>query len=284
MNKQSKRWAFTLNNYSPEDEKILQGSMNSIFSYLIYGKEVGPTSGTPHLQGYFEVSKKRRGSAIKRDIGVTAMRLSTARRSAEVNSTYCSKDNVAFEDGCKMKQGERRDLLLIKEDIEKGKSLDYIWNEHFTNMIRYRNGLLSYYTRTKAKQFREPPMVYILHGPTGTGKTYRAYNHDPESFWVYPGKGWFDGYEGQHVAIFDEFDGSDLDFAQFKRITDRYPISVPVKGAYTPWCPKVIYFTSNIRPMHWWGEERKSEGWWDQLTRRVTTENIILMKDPLIIN
>lgn len=65
------------------------------------------------------------------------------------------------------------------------------------------------------------------------------------------GKGWFDGYTGQRVALFDDYTG-DLDLDLFLRITDRYKCNVPVKGSSVYWNPEVIYFTSNINPTLWY--------------------------------
>lgn len=45
-----KRICFTLNNYTEEDERRIQES-SEIYRYAIYGRELAPTSGTPHLQG-----------------------------------------------------------------------------------------------------------------------------------------------------------------------------------------------------------------------------------------
>ena len=46
---------FTLNNYS-EDEYL--NILNSeYFKYVIIGKEICPTTGTPHLQGYGELER-----------------------------------------------------------------------------------------------------------------------------------------------------------------------------------------------------------------------------------
>ncbi len=62
--KESRRYIFTLNNYTEEDVKILMEE-KVFFSYLLFGKEIAPTTGTPHLQGYFELPKKK----IMRGIG-----------------------------------------------------------------------------------------------------------------------------------------------------------------------------------------------------------------------
>lgn len=45
-----KRFVFTLNNYGPEDEERIQGHIAD-FRFAIYGREIAPSTGTPHLQG-----------------------------------------------------------------------------------------------------------------------------------------------------------------------------------------------------------------------------------------
>jgi len=59
---QGKSWAFTLNNYTPEDEKLLKDLEKS---YVVYGREVGET-GTPHLQVVIVFRKSVRFAALKK--------------------------------------------------------------------------------------------------------------------------------------------------------------------------------------------------------------------------
>jgi len=62
-------WTFTLNNYRQEDfDHIEELHRQGHFKYLIYGKEVGE-SGTPHLQGFCQLSKKQRFSGVKKLFG-----------------------------------------------------------------------------------------------------------------------------------------------------------------------------------------------------------------------
>lgn len=84
----SKRWCFTLNNYTQEDfdNIILTCSSNS--SKYIVGKEVGE-SGTPHLQGYFEYYRKIRPLSLKLSDKIHWER---AKGTKSQNITYCSKD------------------------------------------------------------------------------------------------------------------------------------------------------------------------------------------------
>lgn len=63
-------WTFTLNNYRDEDfDHLEQLYRQNHFKYLIYGKEVCPTTGTIHLQGFCQLSKKQRFAGVKKLLG-----------------------------------------------------------------------------------------------------------------------------------------------------------------------------------------------------------------------
>lgn len=47
-------WCFTLNNYTLKEYEALQ---NQECRYLLMGKEIAPTTGTPHIQGYIQLNK-----------------------------------------------------------------------------------------------------------------------------------------------------------------------------------------------------------------------------------
>ena len=93
------------------------------------------------------------------------------------------------------------------------------------------------------------PTVYWLCGPTGCGKTRQAFNFCPQSTWMASNcMQWFDGYNNESVAIFDDFRSSDCKFNWFLQVTDRYLKSVPVKGGFVPWNPSTIVITCPRRP------------------------------------
>lgn len=51
----SERWLFVLNNYTTDEEekisKLIENKALKI-KYLVFGREIAPTTGTPHLQGF----------------------------------------------------------------------------------------------------------------------------------------------------------------------------------------------------------------------------------------
>jgi len=96
--------------------------------------------------------------------------------------------------------------------------------------------------------------VWVFWGPTGTGKSRRAwveagmdaYSKDPRSkFWC--------GYIGQRNIVIDEFRGG-IDLSHMLRWLDRYPVRVEIKGSSRPLLAEKIWITSNLSPDEWYPE------------------------------
>lgn len=92
-----RRWVFTLNNYTPVEEGLLQ---TAEIPFVIYGREIAPGTGTPHLQGYIELCDRGSTlSAVKKILGIDRIHLEQARGSAHECIVYCSKDGNVFQSG-----------------------------------------------------------------------------------------------------------------------------------------------------------------------------------------
>lgn len=247
-----KAWCFTLNNYTEEEEKQLLSlvEMKSV-SYLIYGREVG-AQGTPHLQGYLELPIRKSLRGVKRLLGLERVHLEERRGSQEQAIIYCKKEHDFIEKGEKMRQGERKDLDVIREEIKEGVSELEIAERHFGKWVVYRRSFAAYRELLRENDARVVPEVVVYWGPTGTGKTRKVYEEEKaQDIWTWGGDRWFDGYRGHPVALFDDFRG-ELKFGMLLRVLDRYPIRVPVKSNFTMFNPRRIYITSNVEPGEWY--------------------------------
>lgn len=97
--------------------------------------------------------------------------------------------------------------------------------------------------------------VFVLWGPTGTGKTRFAHDQIMNTSSWSPGDyAWFDGYIGQDIVIFDDYRG-EYPLQMLLKLLDRYPMRVPVKGGFTTWRPRKVYITSNLSPRAWYPTE-----------------------------
>lgn len=294
------KWTWTLNNYTPEEEQnILESFENGTVSYVIYGKETCPSTGTPHLQGYLEVPKKLRLGGIKRISGFTRCHLAGSRGSPSENKDYCSKGEqskqeweefgtsgpnyglnaVVVEHGRPSRgQGRRNDLESVRDSIDAGASVDELWSEHFGQMVRYEKAFKRYKHLKSKRDPNVTPEVYVIWGPTGNGKSRFPRVMDPELFSV-PDVTlqWWDGYEDQKTILLDDFDGKDCPIARFLRYIDRYDVQVPVKGSFTPLLATRIWISSNTHPDDWFPNEALVKK--DAVRRRIT--KILHLQHPI---
>lgn len=263
-NKTARCWVFTVNNYTPEDELGWVEYGSTKCSYLTYGREVGE-SGTPHLQGYMELIQTRtRRSTIStwfRNKNLTLPHLEPKSHRSTVDECvdYCHKDGDFYEVGAvkvkHLNQGKRTDIEVVRDAIVAG-DINNEWDllNSVTSMAAFKFGSV-YLNNMVLPASRDPPIVFWLHGPTGSGKS-RASAQFVDKFiargWNYwranQGLAWFDGYNRQEIAWFDDFrfSGKQCDYAFLLNITDRYPLRVPVKGNFVVWMPKIIIFTSPL--------------------------------------
>ena len=83
----SKRWCFTLNNYTNEHVDLISSIVPIVCNKYIVGKEVGK-SGTPHLQGFLEFKDKVRPLS---KIPIKEVHWEKARGN-DMSQNYCGKD------------------------------------------------------------------------------------------------------------------------------------------------------------------------------------------------
>ena len=99
MEKQSRGWCWTLNNYSEEEYENMKNTNTvntlKILKYVI-GREIGK-NGTAHLQGYYYFKSPKKFKQIK-EINNRA-HWEAAKGNPEQNYKYCSKEGDYIEYG-----------------------------------------------------------------------------------------------------------------------------------------------------------------------------------------
>lgn len=93
------RFTFTLNNPTKEDElkKVQEFLQGERFKKFLFQKEVAPSTGTPHLQGVYEVNAPRTLSAEKKNWsqhGYPSIHLERAVGTWEANVKYVTKSDT----------------------------------------------------------------------------------------------------------------------------------------------------------------------------------------------
>lgn len=251
-----RRGCFTLNNPTEEEWLWLTttwcGWPKNNPTWMIIGKEVGET-GTSHLQGAFTLNTQVAFSTIKMWPGFRRAHLEPMHGTPLDSKVYCSKQDLEpFEFGILPTPGKRTDLADACEAIKNGMTLREMTDNHATVVVKFFKGLTVLRSLRAGPRDPDalPPTIYWLHGATGTGKTKCSWElgcsvSSPSEIWFAPaGTQWFDGYDGQRVAIFDDFRAKGTKFEFLLRLCDRYPLQVPFKGGFVNWKPDWIIFTT----------------------------------------
>lgn len=116
-----KAFAFTHNNYTNDTVEyysnlFANGVADGSIVYGVFGKEVAPTTGTPHLQGYVFFAERRRVGAVRRLFA--GAHVEQARASSEHNREYCTKGGDFVEFGSASScptQGKRTEFDRFKD-------------------------------------------------------------------------------------------------------------------------------------------------------------------------
>lgn len=269
----AKYWVFTLNNYTEEEVDLLSKAcdVDPDIAYVAFGKEVGD-QGTPHLQGHLELSRRLTlGNLKSRSSIPLRCHLKVRRGTFEQSEEYCQKDGDFVSWGARVSKGAgaRTDLEELRLALNDGMPLREISNEFFSHYMRYRRSINSFFMLHSIPRTWQCSVI-IYYGRTGTGKTSAVYGNLPsiEDIWVYPGGGWFDGYAGEKIVLFDDFSGSEFKIGYLLKVLDRYPMRVPIKGDFVNWAPQEIYITSNLNPDVWFPNAHQAHR--EALKRRFT--------------
>lgn len=247
----SKRWCFTINNYSDEDIGLLSGLE---CKYLVYGKEVGE-SGTPHLQGFCTFSGMKRLSAMKK-IHPTA-HWETAKGTSEQAAAYCKKDGNFFEKGSVPNGvgGGNDKLKEMLNSLKKGASIKEVAEMDPATYVRNYRGIKDY-AALQTTAFRSDDVRgYWFFGAPGTGKSHKARELFPEAYMKSQNR-WCDGYGGESTIILDDLDQQGTCLGHLLKIwMDKYPCTGETKGGQVNLQHKRFIITSNYTPSELWPED-----------------------------
>lgn len=161
---------FTCNNPSDDKHKEISDLLSdkSMVKYAVMQSEVGE-KGTPHLQGYVVFNTRKMYSSVinyLKSCHIEA-RLGTHKQAKD----YCMKEDtrliftepIQFGDDSDIPQpGQRTDLLLVKNAIEKGTPIDEIERDNFGAFARHSKYFLEFYQKTRSKKVIEEQKVEML--------------------------------------------------------------------------------------------------------------------------
>ena len=221
--------------------------------YLIYQIEECPKTKKHHIQGYCELKSQLSLSTIRNMTQDNQIHIEKRYGSQAQAISYASKSDTRvsgpYEIGTRRAQGNRNDLAALTEQVTAQSCLDDVADQYPCLYIKYYKGIEKL-INSKIVDRTWKPEVILYWGPTGTGKTKRAFEQCNKPY-IHNGGVWFDGYEHNEDVIFDDF-FEDLPSTYLLRLIDCYPMRVPIKGGFVKWVPKRIFFTSNIELENWY--------------------------------
>lgn len=243
-------YCLTINNYVEADIAKMDGLINNarpIVTYVVYGKEVAPTTKTPHLQCYIYFKNAQEFSTVKR-LFPTA-HIEQQKGTPQQASDYCKEDGDYKEYGELPIQGTRSDLNEVYDKVKAGEDLDEIIYENPDVYNRCHRALHKLedinLRKNRRTELTEGEWIY---GGTGLGKSEYAFQF--ENSYVYPyDNGWWDGYKQQEVVVIDEFRGQ-LPFNELLRMVDKHPNYYVRRRCREPmpFTSKKVIITSSLPP------------------------------------
>jgi len=240
---QSARWCFTINNYNQDN---IQTLLALGYKFLCWGKEVAPTTGTPHLQGYVVFPSNKRATTMKK-IMPQGTHFEVAKGSTEQNIEYCQKEGVYAEWGTRpMTSGQKgqTNAARFKDAFVAAKEgrLDDIPEDIRVRYYSTWNKIVVDYC--PAPPDLEDTTGWWYAGPSGAGKSFNARINYPNAYMKMCNK-WWDGYQGQDYVIIDDIDLTHSCLGHHLKIwTDRYAFLAESKGSAKMIRPKQIIITS----------------------------------------
>lgn len=251
-------YCFTVNNYTDEDEVQLD-SLEC--KYMIYGHEICPTTGTPHLQGYVYLSFQRTMSALSKDVHRASWR--EAKGNPDQNQVYCSKEatNVKERGVKPMSQKRKGECNAERWDEAKKAAkegrLDDLPSDIYFKFYRTAKEI------AKDNMVKPPALDSIdnwwYYGKSGTGKSRTAFADNPDAYLKMCNK-WWDGYQGQEVVLIDDFDKAHEGLCHHLKVWCHHnPFIAETKGGGIQIRPKRFIVTSNYHPADIWKEDASLE-------------------------
>lgn len=256
-------WCFTINNYTATDEFSVSYLMKNKAKYGICGKEVAPSTGTPHLQCYIHLQNPLSLNMMRKFI--PRAHFIVANGSDNDNHDYCNKGGNAIEWGEMSEgQGARLDIKEVADKIRNLELTEYELMFDYPELYVRYGKMFEKMFKAVQPQRQDPPQVIWRWGLAGVGKTrYVMDRHTAENVYIKDNTKWWDGYNQQKVILFDDFD-NDLPYRTLLRILDRYPYQGQVKCGYVNINSPIMYITCEYPPEHYWSGNQL-----EQVTRRL---------------
>jgi len=164
----------------------------------------------------------------------------------------------------------------VKEGETDKEKLFGKYGSTYMRMYKAVDHCMNLVKKPKIYERTEIPDNGIWFGKAGSGKTWDAEQKAIDqgmSLFKMPiaqmRKGWYDGYAGEEIILFDDFRGGSMEPHEFLNLLDGLA-RLPIKGGHVENKAKVLMFTSPDHPINWWPKwYAKDDNNWAQVKRRL---------------
>lgn len=283
--KTHRAWCFTDNDkqaISRWAEALQKGEDNfwpDCVRFCIGQLEEGEQQLRKHIQGYVEFKVPRRLAWLKKNLSGTA-HWEPRRGTREQARDYCRKPEGRLDgpweygDFGKGGAGRRNDLEAVAERVREGATIQQVADEFPIQFIKFNRGIREYQNLfSKKRDHEEPHEVHVFYGPPGCGKTSRVHTvwGSEPIFWKSAGEKWFDGYNGENVICYDDWNHGWFSIDLLCRVLDRYEVRVETKGGTVQLSNSISVITTNTLPRQWYNwDKHGGTTRLDALLRRVS--------------
>jgi len=256
---QSRAWCGTLQLDNDEFDGLVYLGRLFERELITYGVGQVEMGSHLHFQFYVQCGSPKRLAWMKGNVDGHA-HWEAARGTGEQNKKYCTKEETRirgpWEVGQMTRQGQSKGLQEATELVCSGVQLQDVAERFPLVWVRHGRGLCDLRRQLALDQDRrvfgpDGPELWVLWGPSGTGKSRYVAEHWPDAFWKPPYHQWWDGYTGCETVVLDDFQDGSMRLTDLQRLLDWYPLWVEVKGGSIPMLAKRYVITSNNSP-EWW--------------------------------
>lgn len=237
---------FTWNNYDESSIEYLRSEIVPKSKYVIWGKEIAPNTGTPHLQGFVQFpNQKSVGACIKLFPGNHITPVTVDNGCAK----YSTKDGDYEEHGVRPMTPKEKGAREIERwertrNLAKAGTIEEVDADIYLRMYR---------TLKEIAKDHMPDVDSIpelenewIYGVSGSGKTRGVLERYPEAYLKTCNK-WWDGYQGEETVLIDDIDETHKCLVHHLKIWgDHKPFLAETKGGMKKIRPKRIICTSNV--------------------------------------
>ena len=275
----TRNFTWTWNNYDEGSITFLH-TLSSECRYLCYGREVCPSTGTPHLQGFLILGNPSTASAIRKRM--PGVHVECSKGSPIHNRDYCSKGGDFKEYGTPPVSGtERGDREVSRYSMawDQAKAGDL---ESIDADIRIR----CYNTLKRIKYDFRPVPEHLagvcgtwIHGEAGCGKTTSVFAAYPDCYSKPIKSKWWDGYADQPIVLFDDVSIYERELGTLlKHAADSKTFYIESKGLQYAIRPTRVFVTSQYTIEEIWDDQKTR----DALLRRFVVINKIKGQDIIL--